>query len=337
MIRLKDLLLRLTLSFFRERWKSESSFKVLIQVTPVFTQEKWIKLISSNLNLNQLDQVEIVFTKSRFGYLKNFIHSNYCFQFGSGKRLKLYGGKDIYYPLRGQDGLNQEFKVNNRILSPKLDLVNKAIAEYCLGMAIISGRNLHLIMNSSQNKEWNQKPAITKGYQELSKQKIGVLGYGAVGKEVIGMFEQNGVKVACCSKSRELQIKTNLEYYSIDQLEQFLSTIDILIIAVSLNNQTRGMFSRPILDKLNARLLINVSRGEVFLESDLQNWLQDNPEALAILDVFSLEPLPRSSKFYSLQNCIVTPHVAGNIGLFRENIILDFLDKLKDLLEKKPC
>lgn len=334
MKRFSEFFFGLVLSLFKESWKSKGKTKVLIQLNPVFTRSKWIELISSSLSPKFIGQIEFIFTKSRFGYIKNFRNSNFCFQLGSGKRLTQYSGKYIYYPLRGHDSISSDFKRNNKILSPNLSVVNKAIAEYCLAMVIVGGRNLHRVIGSSRNKKWNQAPAFESVYRELQSLKIGVLGFGAVGKEVIRIFQKNGAIISCCSRSLKISDNTDLDYYAINRLESFINSIDVLIITVSLNDETREMFSRDILNKLSAKMIINVSRGEVFSETDFLSWLRDNPEVLAILDVFASEPLPRNSEFYNLENCIVTPHIAGNIGLFREEIMQDFLGRLHDFLTK---
>ena len=49
----------------------------------------------------------------------------------------------------------------------------------------------------------------------------------------------------------------------------------------------------------------------------------------AILDVFKQEPLPRKHNLWKLNNIIVTPHIAGNINLFRDEIMRDFIYKVK--------
>ncbi|MAG13334.1 MAG: hypothetical protein CMN78_01930 [Spirochaetales bacterium] len=59
--------------------------------------------------------------------------------------------------------------------------------------------------------------------------------------------------------------------------------------------------------------LINTSRGRMINEHDLVEKLQQG-EITAYLDVTHPEPPDDGHPFYSLPNCIITPHVAGSIG-----------------------
>lgn len=74
--------------------------------------------------------------------------------------------------------------------------------------------------------------------------------------------------------------------------------------------------------------LINISRGNIIVENDLIEALRLKIIKGAVIDVFSKEPLPRSSPLYKLDNVILTPHISGNINLFTDEIQRDFINKV---------
>ena len=50
------------------------------------------------------------------------------------------------------------------------------------------------------------------------------------------------------------------------------------------------------------------------VESELADVLEAHPDLTAILDVTEPEPPLPDSRFYTLENCILTPHIAGSSG-----------------------
>jgi D-3-phosphoglycerate dehydrogenase / 2-oxoglutarate reductase len=91
-----------------------------------------------------------------------------------------------------------------------------------------------------------------------------------------------------------------------------LESSQYVVLACPLTAQTRGLIGRKELALMpkNA-VLINVARGPVIDESALINALQSKQIAGAALDVFDLQPVPADHPFWSMENVLITPHVAG--------------------------
>jgi D-3-phosphoglycerate dehydrogenase/(S)-sulfolactate dehydrogenase len=71
------------------------------------------------------------------------------------------------------------------------------------------------------------------------------------------------------------------------------------------------MFNLSLIKQMKPNsLLVNVGRGEVINESDLESALRDKLIAGAALDVRVDEP-PKDDLFKDLSNVILTPHIAG--------------------------
>ena len=58
-------------------------------------------------------------------------------------------------------------------------------------------------------------------------------------------------------------------------------------------------------------VLINVARGGVVVEADLARHCGDATIRGAAMDVYSIEPLPADSELLTLDNIVVTPHLAA--------------------------
>jgi len=74
--------------------------------------------------------------------------------------------------------------------------------------------------------------------------------------------------------------------------------------------------------------IINVSRGTIVAESSLVKALKEKWIAGAALDVFEKEPLPEGSPLWTLQNVIITPHIAGDLTDYPERVAEVFSENL---------
>src|SRR5262249_10302893 len=118
-----------------------------------------------------------------------------------------------------------------------------------------------------------------------------------------------------------------------------------VVLAAPLTERSRGMMNakRLALMKPDA-YLINVGRGPLIDDPALVQALRTKTIAGAALDVFEDEPLSPSSPYWSLDNCIVTPHMAAisdrpwerHYNLFAENLVRFMTSKpLKGLVDKE--
>ena len=72
--------------------------------------------------------------------------------------------------------------------------------------------------------------------------------------------------------------------------------------------------ARLIASMKNGATLINTSRGALINEADLIRVLENRPDLTAILDVTHPEPPVPDSPLRTLENVILTPHIAGSLG-----------------------
>jgi len=85
-----------------------------------------------------------------------------------------------------------------------------------------------------------------------------------------------------------------------------------VVLCVPLTAKTRGLIgARELAAMRPTAWLINVARGPVIDEPALIDALESRRIAGAVLDVFWKEPLPQNHPLWSLDNVIITPHIAG--------------------------
>ena len=327
--RFKQLIHRIILSLLQERWNNHGGLKVLIAVNGYFNCKSWRNTLLERYK-KETQNWDIVYCKNRFEVYKHFPSADICFLYGYGSYLMKCKAtpKLLYFPLLGLEFIeNEKIPVNVRIEMPPAYSA-RAIAEYCIAMAIVLSRDLQYSIYNQLNKKWDQKPLLKNSFVSISARKIGILGVGNVGKVIAENFKKIGCFTAGFDKNINKDFLFIDKWYHYNELNEFLHDIDLLVVSLSLNEETRNFIGIEELKRLGpSSYLINISRGDIINEKDLIRALKNGIIRGAVLDTFSHEPLSRTSAFYDFNNLIITPHIAGNINLFVNEIQTDFLMK----------
>ncbi len=306
-------------------WREKESIKILVQVNSYFNASLWEKS-SFKVIQNKTRSIEIKYVSSKISFNKLFDDSDICFTFGLNNFLELKIGKKklIYFPTAGLEFLNNKVLPKNYVIVNPEGLASFAIAEYVLSMAMILSRNFNEAFTNQAHKRWKQENIISSQYIPLQHRIVGVVGVGRNGKEIVKLFKKNNCKIYGCDAKFDKQIDID-KWYHVDSLEQMIKDVNILIICVPLNQITKGLINIEKLKLLGKDgYLIDVSRGQIVIQKDLIEALTKEHIAGAAIDVSETEPISINSKLWKTKNLIITPHIAGNINLFREEIMNDF-------------
>ena len=145
---------------------------------------------------------------------------------------------------------------------------------------------------------------------------VGVMGAGVLGRDVLRHLKVFGFKLRVWSRSGA-EIEGVDSFAGSDALDAFLGGTDILVNLLPLTPETRGILNYETFGKLrrdgltDGPVVINAGRGGHQREADLYRALTDGTLSAASLDVFEVEPLPKSSPLWELPNCVITPHIAA--------------------------
>ncbi|MBK8023743.1 MAG: hypothetical protein IPK19_20495 [Chloroflexi bacterium] len=115
--------------------------------------------------------------------------------------------------------------------------------------------------------------------------------------------------------------------YTPDRLAEAVAGADHVVVTLPGGTATASMFDARIFDAMKpGAYFYNVGRGSVVDEDELIRRLENGRLGGAALDVFRREPLPDDSPLWTLENVLVTPHMAGTTG--------DFGSRLVDLINE---
>jgi D-3-phosphoglycerate dehydrogenase len=210
----------------------------------------------------------------------------------------------------GLDMIPVEAATAAGVLVANVPAVNaRSVAEHVFFVTMALLRRFRMMDSDLRARGWLAGRAHAERTNELSGRKIGIVGYGAVGRQVHAIAANGfGLEVAVNSRSRPADL-SGAAFLDIDAL---VAWSDVLVLCCPLNAQTRGLIdARRIALMKPGALIVNVARGPVIDDEALVAALREGSIGGAALDVFATQPLPADHPYFSFDNVIVTPHMAG--------------------------
>ncbi len=205
-------------------------------------------------------------------------------------------------------------------------------AEHTFALMIALARQIPAAHLSMQEGKWQRSEFVGV---ELHGKKLGIVGFGKIGREVAKRAQAFAMRVAAYDPFLSA---SDFEAAAVMQLEvaDMLRTCDFLTLHLPFNDQTRHMISDAQFERCNRNLrIINVARGGVVDEQALYRALQAGKIAGAALDVFETEP-PQFDDLIRLKNVITTPHLGASTIDAQERVAVEVAEAVADYLSGKP-
>ncbi|KAL9055317.1 MAG: hypothetical protein Q9162_003624 [Coniocarpon cinnabarinum] len=225
------------------------------------------------------------------------------------------------------------------------------IGEWVIMMLLTASHKFPILYEWRKEHNWNDSAGAKANFATVSDlvgKRLGILGYGSIGRQVARNARAFGMEVIAFTRSPRLTAKSKHDNGYIvpgmgdpdgsipnawfsglrkESLHEFLNQdLDYLLVSIPLNDETRRLLGRAefdILSKKNA-FIVNVARGDILVQEDLIEALRQYqsgamppgsaPRGLrgAAMDVATPEPLPRDNDLWNAPNCMITPHMSGS-------------------------
>lgn len=225
------------------------------------------------------------------------------------------------------------------------------MAELTFSMILAFARKIPLMLAKQAKAEWPPDRHTLFLPLELSKSRLGILGYGSIGREVARIAKAFNMEVLATKRNVKQPLPVG-EYlpplsgdpeanyvdrlYPPEATASMVAPCDFVVVLIPLTQQTRGFVNADILRAMKkTAYLINMARGALIDEEALIEALQERRIAGAGLDVFVQEPLPPSSPLWKLDNVIISPHIGGNTDHYHESAADVFIANLERYLNNK--
>ena len=211
----------------------------------------------------------------------------------------------------GVEKLVESFKGDNvkivRLVDPEM---NRTMAEAVLSWVLYLHRDMHFYRIQQNKKTWKEKE-----YLKSSKKVVSFIGLGELGSASAKKLIENNFNV--CGWSRSVKrINKVKSFTGTLGLKKMLMQTDILVCLIPLTKKTKYLLNYKTLSylKRGARI-INFARGAIINTKDLVKHLNSRRIGHAVLDVFEIEPLPKTNVLWKHKNVTVLPHISANTDI----------------------
>lgn len=185
----------------------------------------------------------------------------------------------------------------------------------------------------AQGDRTNFTKCMQVNHAEVNGKTLGVIGAGAIGREVIKVGQALGMKVIAYTRTPR-EDEPNLKYVDLDTV---LRESDYLSLHCPLTPQTKHIIDKDALAKMKpTAFIINTARGALIDEQALIEALQNGTIAGAGLDVQEIEPPLADNPLYELPNVIMTPHMGWKGLETRQRLVQILADNIKGYLTGNP-
>jgi phosphoglycerate dehydrogenase-like enzyme len=207
------------------------------------------------------------------------------------------------------------------------------VAEWVIGAAIANLRRFVQLDGVVRAGEWREERDRWTGLLPgLPGRTLGLFGVGSIGSRVAELARVHGMHVIGFDPylSEDAARSAGVELVDRDEL---FERSDVVSVHAILTDETRHAVSTAELELMReSAILVNSARGPIVDEAALVEALRAGAIAGAALDVFELEPVPSDSPLLTMDNCLLSPHLAGctdigyhEIGGLAAKLIDDFV------------
>ena len=224
----------------------------------------------------------------------------------AGDRLKVIANMAVGYD-------NVDLKAANErgiIVTNTPEVLNETTADTAFMLMLAAARRLgegERIVRSGRWEAWGPKMLLGP---DVWGKRLGVLGFGRIGRAVARRAKGFGMEICYWSRSRKEEAEEELgaRYLELDEL---LETCDFFSIHTPLTEETTHLIGAEELGKMKPEaVLVNTSRGPVVNEDALAEALEDERIFAAGLDVYEEEPKVHP-KLLELENVVLAPHIGS--------------------------
>ena len=209
-----------------------------------------------------------------------------------------------------------------------------SVAEHTFALMLELCRGVGAHAESVASGGWSDCPDYSYSITpqiELFGKNLGLIGYGRIARRTAEIARAFGMRILCTTPH-----PTEDKNVTFCDRERLCRESDFVSLHCPAKPDTIGMVNAAFLaDMKPSAFLINTSRGQLVVEKDLRDALENGVIAGAAVDVLNVEP-PQENALIGAKNCIVTPHVAWATREARVRLMSAAAANLKAYLAGTP-
>ena len=214
-------------------------------------------------------------------------------------------------------------------------ILTDATADFAWALLMAAARRIPEGERQVHSGTWKTWGPQTLLGPDFAGSTLGIIGFGRIGQAMAKRASGFDMRVLFYSPNR--QPVEGIDALKVETLDELLRESDFISLHVPLTEKTRHMVNADFLAKMKASaVLVNTARGGVIDQDALYAALRSKRIAAAALDVTDPEPLPLDSPLLTLENCLITPHIASAGRQTREKMAVVAAQNLLAGLKGEP-
>ena len=209
------------------------------------------------------------------------------------------------------------------------------VAEFALGVILIGLKGVYRYQERFRRegrRAWKKDVSISPDYHRTT---VGIISLGRIGRKLLRLLQNFDFNLLVYSNHLNESEANRLNVKKVG-LDELMSDSDVIVLCAPNLPENRHMINiHHFASMKDNAFFINIARGALVDEAALVNELKKG-RITAFLDVTEPEPPEEGHPFYSLPNCILTPHIAGSFGNECYRLGRTTLDEIKRYLKGKP-
>lgn len=215
----------------------------------------------------------------------------------------------VQLPMAGIDAWKNAGVMTDRVRwANAAGLYADTVAESTLALMLALTQRLDI---SARTRRWDPDSVMEEKTWLHGDSEVGIIGAGGIGERLIELLVPFGGRITAVTRSgREVPGAT--ESVAMSEAASVWSRADIFVLLAPLTDETFQIVDAEVLRAMKkSAILINVGRGPLVDTDALVDALRRGEIAAAGLDVVDPEPLPEDHPLWTLDNALITPHVAN--------------------------
>ncbi|MDF2539456.1 MAG: phosphoglycerate dehydrogenase [Herbinix sp.] len=206
-----------------------------------------------------------------------------------------------------------------------------AVAELAMGLILSAARKISFLDRKTREGEWVRSTGM-----ELGGKTLGIMGLGAIGKNVANYAKGFGMKVMAYDPyiNEAYAKEHNIQTATFDEV---VKNADVISLHLPLTSETRHLINKEVMLQMKkTTIIINTSRGGIIDEDAAYDLLKNGELGGLGLDAFEVEP-PTNSPLFELNNVVVTPHTGAHTKEATDNMADASVKNLIEVLSGHDC
>lgn len=287
----------------------------------------------------ELDAKVMTLNRNRLGLInENSFHSVECLICRDRDNIEYIVNhspnlKMLFILSVGIEKLPFELLLRKNILVANPGGINASImSEYTMGAILQHSTRIRENILNQTRHYWKKFQCV----ESLNNKRLLIVGAGRTGRLIAQKAKVFGMH--CIGIKNNLTVVPNFDdIIGLEQLDDVLGKMDYVVCTIPLTPQTYHLFDYDRFKKMkNTALFINISRGNIIVQADIEKALRERTIGGAVLDVFEKEPLISDDSLWDTPNLLITPHSSGRLEDFMSEAIHYAIENLRAYYDGSP-